>query len=384
MKPLLTWVASFALAISAFAEAPSAPAISQLFAFYCTPNYALCPYGFQPGPGPLQLSDGNFYGATAWGTTNTALGGTVWQANLSGDVNTLYTFTANGSGEYVNGQIPSIGLVVGADGILYGVTALGGASDGGVFYSLTTGGTERVLYNFCSLPGCLDQPLPIVPGGDGNFYGITPTMIFKLTSEGVWSQFYTFNLPSIEGNLLIAGTDGNLYGVASTDLFGTHAKGIIFRLTTGGVFTTVHTFPNQTGATVLTQGSNGTLYGVVSGKTSGIFEITSAGKYKVLQKTAEGTYPPTLLVEGSDGNLYGLINNFNHPPYPGAVFAITRKGKTIFSEELDCATVGCDPLSLIEASDGNFYGLTPLGGSVSPGDIQNGTIFKVASGLKPR
>ena len=382
MKRLLCCVACFAFAISGLAQTPSSPPISQLFAFYCTPNYEFCPDGFQPGPGPIQLSDGNLYGATAYGNTGNG-GGTVWRTNLSGDVSTIYNFTPNGSGQYPNGQIPSNGLVAGADGNLYGVTALGGANDAGVLYSLTTTGTEQVLYSFCSLSGCPDQALPVVLGGDGNFYGITPEFVFKLTPEGVWSQFYSFNLPSSEGILLVAGTDGNLYGVASS--FGTKAHGSVFRLTTAGVYTAVHTFPKQVGATVLTQGSSGTLYGVFSGLTkSGIFRITPAGMYKVVQKTPQGAYLPTLLLEGSDGNLYGLINDTQKANYPGAVFAVSPKGKTIFSEELDCNTVGCDPLSLIEASDGNFYGLPPLGGPVSPGDIQNGTIFKVATGLKER
>ncbi|MGA2423703.1 MAG: choice-of-anchor tandem repeat GloVer-containing protein [Terriglobales bacterium] len=382
MKSLLTYVAFFGFAVSAFAQAPSAPPLSQLFAFYCTPNYATCPYGFQPGPGPIQLANGNLYGATAYSASGNG-GGTVWQANLSGDVNTLYNFSPNGSGQYPNGEVPSNGLVAGADGNLYGVTALGGANDAGVFYSLTTAGTQQILYSFCSLSGCPDQAFPIVLGGDGNFYGITPEFVFQLTPDGVWSQFYNFHLPSSAGVLLIAGTDGNLYGVASS--FAPKVRESIFRLTTGGVYTTVHTFPKNAGATVLTQSSNGTLYGVFNNEKTGIFEISTAGTYKVLQKTPQGAYPPTLLLEGSDGNLYGLINDLNvYPPYPGAVFAITPKGKTIFSEEFDCNTVGCDVLSLIEASDGNFYGLAVQGGTVAPGDIQNGTIFKVATGLKER
>jgi uncharacterized repeat protein (TIGR03803 family) len=378
MKSLLACVAFVAIAAIAFGQAPP---ISQLFAFYCTPNYGTCPDGFQPGPGPIQLANGNLYGATAYSASGNG-GGTVWQANLSGDVNTLYNFAPNGSGQYPNGEVPSNGLVAGADGNLYGVAALGGTNDAGVFYSLTTAGTQQVLYNFCSLSGCPDQAFPVVLGGDGNFYGITSTFVFQLTPEGVWSQFYNFHLPESEGVLLIAGTDGNLYGIASS--FEPKVRGSIFRLTTGGVYTTVHTFGKNMGATVLTQGSNGTLYGVFDGEKTGIFEISTAGKYKVLQKTPEGAYLPTLLVEGSDGNLYGLINDPQKENYPGAVFAVSPKGKTIFSEELNCDTVGCDPESLIEGSDGNFYGLTPIGGTVEPGDIQNGTIFKVATGLKER
>jgi uncharacterized repeat protein (TIGR03803 family) len=379
MKPLLTCVAFLAVAAFAFGQAPP---ISQLFAFYCTPNYGTCPNGFQPGPGPIQLADGNLYGATAYGDSGNGEG-TVWQANLSGDVNALYTFLPNGSGQYPNGEIPSISLAAGIDGNLYGVTALGGANDEGVFYRLTTTGTQEVLYSFCSLSGCPDLPLPVVPGADGNFYGITPEFVFQLTPDGVWSQFYNFHLPSSEGILLIPGTDGNLYGAAFIDL-GPKFKGVIFRLTTGGVYTAVHTFPKQQGAIVLTQGSNGTIYGVFTGLKSGIFQIDTAGKYKLIQKVADPAYAPTLLVAGSDGNLYGLINNTQKENYPGAVFAINAKRKTIFSEELNCNTVGCFPIGLTEAGDGNFYGLAFEGGTVSPGDIQNGTVFKVATGLKER
>ena len=379
MKSLLVCLLFVAVATSAFGQGPP---ISQLFAFYCTPDYGTCPNGFQPGPGPIQLANGYLYGATAYNDTGNS-GGTVWQADFSGDVSALYTFLPNGSGQFPEGDIPSNALVAGIDGNLYGVTALGGTNDDGVLYSLTTSGTQQVLYNFCSLPGCPDQAFPIVAGADGNFYGITPKYVFQITPAGIWSQFYNFDFPTLLGNLLIAGTDGNLYGAASYDAFGPKPRGTVFRLTTGGVFTIVHTFPKQQGATFLTQAANGTIYGAFTGlKDDGVFQIDTAGTYKTLQKTVFA-YTPTFLVAGSDGNLYGLINNESiYPPYPGSVFAISAKKKTIFSEEFDCNTVGCDPVSLIEASDGDFYGLTTSGGTVAPGDIQNGTIFKVATGLK--
>jgi uncharacterized repeat protein (TIGR03803 family) len=378
MKPLLACVAFFGFAISAFAQAPSTPPISQLFAFYCNSDYSSCPDGFQPGLGPVQLSDGNFYGTTWYGDTSTDLG-TVWQATLSGDVNVLYTFKPNRSGKYVNGSYPVVGFVAGTDGKLYGVTLEGGTQNSGVFYSMTTGGSLQVLYNFCSLSGCPDQAIPIVLGGDGNFYGLTAKLVFKLTPEGEWSQIYNF--PSSEqGVELIAGTDGNLYGVAETLPF-QDEKASVFRLTTDGVYTALHTFPKLDRVGALTQSLRGTLYGVFCcGTNTGIFQINPAGKYKVLQKTAQGTFPPSLLVKGSDGHLYGLITNGSS--YPGYVFAISAKGKTIFSEEFNCTSDGCDPLSLIEANDRNFYGLTAVGGTVQQGDNPNGTIFKVATGKR--
>jgi len=380
MKTLLSCVAFFGFAISAFAQSPSAPRISQVFAFYCNSDYSSCPDGFQPALGPVQLSDGNFYGTTWYGNTSTDLG-TVWQATPSGDVNVLYTFKPNGSGKYVNGSYPAVSFVAGTNGDLYGVTLDGGAQNNGVFYSITTGGSLKVLYNFCSLSGCPDQAVPVVLGGDGNFYGLTTTLVFKLTPEGAWSQLYSFP-SSEEGVELIAGTDGHLYGVAAS-LPIQSTKESVFRLTTSGAYTVLHTFPKLEGVSALTQSSKGTLYGVFCcGANTGIFQINSARKFKILQTTPQGAFPPSLLVKGSDGKLYGLITNGSD--YPGYVFAMTTKGKTVFSEQFNCASDGCDPLSLIEASDGNFYGLTAVGGTVSQGDNPDGTMFKVATKLKLR
>jgi uncharacterized repeat protein (TIGR03803 family) len=382
MKPLTVCLAFCAFTISVVAQTPSTPPISQVFAFYCNSDYSLCPDGFQPALGPIQLADGNFYGTTWYGSTSTGLG-TVWQATTSGEVNTLYTFEPNGSGQYLNGSLPAISFVAGPDGKLYGITVEGGSQGDGVFYSITTAGSQQVLYNFCSLPGCPDQAFPVVLAGDGNFYGInsgsTTSFVFRLTPDGAWSQFYNFPSGQL-GEELVAGTDGNLYGVEAPLSF-TKFKESVFRLTTAGEYTVLRTFPKLDRVNALVQSTNGTVYGVSCCDTNtGVFEITSAGKYKMLQKTPESALPPTLLVPGSDGNLYGLIANGAN--YDGQVFGILTKKKNSFTETLNCASDGCDPLSLIEAIDGNFYGLTAKGGSVSPGDNSNGTIFKVATGLK--
>lgn len=379
MKLLLAGLAFFAFALSPFAQAGSTPPISQVFAFYCNSDYSSCPDGFQPALGPIQLADGNFYGTTWYGNTSTDLG-TVWQATLSGDVNVLYTFTANSSGQYINGSYPTVSFEADEKGNLYGVTLEGGTQNSGVFYSITTGGNLQVLYNFCSLPGCPDAEAPIVRAGDGNFYGITAKMIFKLSPEGAWTQFYTFP-SSEEGQELIAGSEGELYGVAGSLPVESQTQSL-FLLTTTGKHTVLHTFPELERVSALTQSLSGTLYGVLCcGTNTGIFQINFGG-YKLLRKTPAGMFPPSLLVPGSDGNLYGLITNGSL--YPGYVFALTAQGKTLFNEQFDCASDGCDPLSLMEASDGNFYGLTAVGGTVPSGNNPDGTIFKVATGLKVR
>lgn len=377
MKLSLACLACLAFALSAFAQSGSAPQFSQVFAFYCNSDYSSCPDGFGPSLGPIQLADGYLYGTTAYGNTSGDLG-TVWQATLSGSINTLYTFTANSSGEYLNGSYPTVSFVADEKGNLYGVTLQGGTQNSGVFYTITNSGNFQVLYNFCSLPGCPDMTVPIVRAGDGNFYGITAKMIFKLSPEGVWTQIYTF--PSNEeGVELIAGSSGEMYGIAASLPVETQRQSL-FLLTTAGKHTVLHTFPKLEHVSALTQSFSGTLYGVLCcGTDTGIFQINFDG-YKLLRKTPAGTFPPSLLVPGSDGNLYGLITNGSS--YPGYVFGITAQGKALFNEQFNCASDGCDPLSLIEANDGNFYGLTAVGGTVSSGDNPDGTIFKLATGLK--
>jgi uncharacterized repeat protein (TIGR03803 family) len=381
MRQVITCFTVFALAVCASAQSPS---ISQFFPFYCNSGYTFCPNGFQPALGPVQLSDGNFYGTTWYGSTSTGLG-TVWQATPAGDINILYTFESNGSGQYLNGSYPSVSFEAGPEGKLYGVTLEGGAQGEGVFYSITPGGSQQVLYNFCSVAGCPDQAVPIVLASDGNFYGIsfptsTSSIIFRLTPQGAWSQFYTFPLGQL-GEELVAGTDGTLYGVEAPTSF-TKFKESVFRLTTAGEYTVLRTFPKGDRVNPLVQSAGGTLYGVsCCGTNTGVFEITTVGKYKMVQKTPEGAFQPSLLVPGSDGNLYGLIANGGN--YDGQVFGIFAKKKDSFSETLNCAD-GCVPLSLTEGSDGNFYGLTAKGGTVSPGDNTDGTVFKVATGLKNR
>ena len=61
-------------------------------------------------------SDGNFYGTTYGGGTNICGCGTLFRISPSGQYKTLYSFSAIGPGE------PEAGLVQGSDGNFYGTT----------------------------------------------------------------------------------------------------------------------------------------------------------------------------------------------------------------------------------------------------------------------
>jgi uncharacterized repeat protein (TIGR03803 family) len=90
---------------------------------------------------------------------------------------------------------------------------------------------------------------------------------------------------------------------------------------------------------------------------------------------ADGANPAAGLVQGSDGNFYGTTYNGGAYDY-GAVFKISARGEFIWSysfcQQNNCPD-GYHPQStLVQATDGNFYGTTSVGG-----ENDGGTIFKV-------
>jgi len=162
MRYVLSMLASLFLVTASFAEPATTPTISQVFAFLCNKNFSLCPDGFDPALGPIQLSNGALYGTTWWaGQGNSNYGGTVWKVTTSGKASVLHTFASNTKGQFPNGENPVIGFAEGKDGSLYGVTEQGGTNNAGVFYRITANGTFKVLYNFCSVSGCPDGPGPL-------------------------------------------------------------------------------------------------------------------------------------------------------------------------------------------------------------------------------
>ena len=361
-------------------HASSTPAISQVFAFFCNPGFTSCPDGFDPAVGPIQLSNGFLYGTTWWaGQGNANAGGTVFAASTSGKIKVLHTFQPGSNGKFLNGENPVIAFVRGADGDLYGVTESGGAHSFGVFYKITPTGTFQVLYNFCSLSGCPDAPGKIVLGFDGNFYGVTTNMVFRLTPQGAWSSLYTLTSTDGTAQTLIQGVDGNFYGTAFYGL----EQGRIFQVTPSGQFTILYTLPQFKNITTsLVQASDGNFYGGTSYGT--VFQFTSAGQFTdIATLTAAEGPTPTFLLQASDGNLWGLCRNGGSAPdRPGTVFAVSTTGTVLASAEFSCASTGCNPEQMTQGADGKFYGVAITGGRAASNPL--GTLFRIDAGLTTR
>jgi uncharacterized repeat protein (TIGR03803 family) len=301
---------------------------------------------------------------------------------------TLVNF--NGSNGYSPDQTS---LIQGTDGNLYGNTTSGGKNENGTIFKTSTAGALTTLYSFCSQPNCSDGDTPqgaLIQATDGNFYGTTnyggnscPTYgncgtVFRMTPEGVLSTLYRFcarpHCP--DGALPVAGllqaTNGNFYG--TTPVGGRCQQGnqgcggTIFEMTPSGQLKTLVRFDGSDGESpedALIQGTNGELYGTA---IQVVFDITLSGNLEVLAKLSDlrGS-----LVQATDGNFYGT-STYSGAYDMGTVFKMTPAGAVTTLHSFN-GTDGSQPYAgLIQATDGNFYGTTTMGGA-----YQYGTIFQM-------
>jgi len=342
------------------------------------------------------------------------------------------TLTTLANFDVTNGAGPN-SLVQGSDGNLYRTTNGGGSDSSGIVFKVTPAGALTTLYSFSGFADASQ----LVQASDGNFYGATffggPDSwgtIFKISPSGKFTTVYT--IQGMSGTFgtdpnggLIQATDGNFYG--TTNLGGDHGDdGTVFKFNPDGTFTTLQNFQGSDGANPLAsliQATDGNFYGTtpvggagscpgdafigITGGCGTIFKITPGGALTTLYSfgvgstasatPADGANPIAPLIQGRDGNFYGTtpaggigdcqgnLNIINvNANGCGTIFKITPAGKLTTLYRFGATpTDGASPSAgLIQASDGNFYGTTTVGGT---GLCQNlafatvgcGTIFTI-------
>jgi uncharacterized repeat protein (TIGR03803 family) len=119
--------------------------------------------------------DGTIYGTTSFGGDPSG-DGTAWSIKLTNGTwvyNQIYKFNGN-----TGGSLPHSGLILAADGALYGTTAGGGLYGGGTFYKLVPNGsswTYVTLHNFIPRDPNGDSPYGDLLYANNNFYGMNLT-----------------------------------------------------------------------------------------------------------------------------------------------------------------------------------------------------------------
>ena len=329
------------------------------------------------------------------------LRGPLWSAALllcatafcaAQTVSTVYNFT----GTKTSGKTPwYVTLVQGTNGSLYGTTYGGGASGFGTVFSVTTSGTQTLLYSFKG--GTKDGANPtggLTLGSDGNFYGTTQQggtgtqgIVFKMTTAGVITILHNFN-SATDGAFPwgppILASDGNFYGTTSGG--GTKGSGIVYKITSSGTFTTVYKFDINHGFAPIappTQGVDGYLYIPISqGGTNfcgTIVQMTTAG---VINNTydfpcgAGGSFPIGPLVQASNGDFYSTTQD-GGTNSEGTIYQLTT-GLNVTVLHSFGATFGDGTFpsaGLLLATDGNYYGSTSDGGTYG-----DGTLFNTSTG----
>ena len=361
-------------------------------------------------------SDGTLYGTTSGGG---AYGlGTVYKITTDSVFTTLYQFDG------LSGSQPFTGLIFGLDGDLYGTTTWGGANGLGTVYKISTNGRMIILHSFNNRDGAYPMDR-LVQGSDGNFYGTTwggNCNFFEITPSGNFTPLYSLHVTDGTNpqSGLIQGSDGCFYGMTSSG--GTAGGGgTLFKMipvlangAVGGSFNYQMSASNNptysatvSGSSLSTIGLMINSSGLISGTptVSGTFNITvtasngfgssstiltvafalppvvSADDLQPILTTlhefngTDGADPKGGLITGTDGCFYGTTKSgglYND----GTVFQITASGSLTSLYSFKGNPDGANPqASLVQGSNGVFYGTTVAGGSNG-----GGTVYALVSG----
>ncbi len=296
---------------------------------------------------------------------------------------TVYAFSG-----LTDGSSPYGSLLLGSDGNLYGLTYIGGAYGGGEAFRIAPDGSQTLLYSFGAGSDGANPHGSLIEGSDGNFYGVTAYggsyghgVLFRLSASGIESVLYAFGAGADAQDpygSLLQGSDGNLYGMSVNG--GAYGAGTVFVVSPQGSELVLHSFgaagDGQAPFGSLIEASDGNLYGMTSAGgaySSGIaFRMTLQGAESLLHSFgagADGANPAGSLIQGSDGNFYGLTRD-GGAYGTGALIEFSADGTESVRVSLGAGADGANPFGdLLLGSDGNFYALTRNGGANGMGTV---------------
>lgn len=422
----------------------------------------------QSGPdGQLSYSNvtfdsfGNMYGTTFVGGPYGENGGMVWEITKSGTYLDLHDFggnitNANGA-TGPDGHSPNPGVAIDSSGKLYGTTSGGGANYGGTVWEITSSGQYFDLHDFGGIVTNADGttgPDGLAPNGgicfdsSGNLFGTTISggpnntdgIVWEITASDAYLDRHDFGgtITNANGNIGPDGiqpqsgvtfdSSGNMFGTASNGGSFPNRQGMIWEITTAGVYLDLHDFggttTNANGSTGLdgqfptcnvTFDSNGNMFGTtVAGGAYGaayggygtIWEITSGGVYfdrhdfGGIATRSDGTVGPDgqysngSVAFDSFGNMFGVTGaggQYGGSNAQGIVWELTKTGSYVNLHDFGGSVInadgsvgpdGTEPYSGVTFDpSGNMFGTTYNAGP-NPGiyGIGSGIIWEIPLG----
>lgn len=298
----------------------------------------------------IKAKDGHFYGTTENG--GQFGNGTVFRLTTAGVFTTLADF-GNSTDTYTGPQSPRAPLVQASNGLFYGTSAGGGTGGSGTVFSVTTSGAYKTLINFTNRTGTYlgsTPEAPLIQGTDGYLYGTTRLggssqrgTVFRVSTGGAFKSLIQFtggspNYGAEPRGALVQDNEGNLFGTTSTS--GNNGLGTVFQLSDvlppkASVFTNTVTFISGTRATLAgainPEGTTATYwfeYGTTTsyGKRAPLTNASAgAGKaYVNVSTTITGLTPSTtyhyrLVAMNGGGTTWGNDLDFITGPNPNIV-----------------------------------------------------------------
>ncbi|MCD4682901.1 MAG: T9SS type A sorting domain-containing protein, partial [Bacteroidales bacterium] len=356
--------------------------------------------GALPYESVFQASNGKLYGMTLEGGTNNF--GVIYKYDLVTQ-NLTKEIDFDGFG---NGASPSGKLLQASNDKLYGMTSSGGTNNFGVLFEYdfaTSTYTKKLDFN--GIMYGANPPGSLIEISDGMLYGMTITggvedkgILFKYDpGDETFTKlldFYGLDFGENPYGSLVEATNGKLFGTTRSG--GEMDKGILFEYDpVNGIFLKKFDFlRSPEGSTPygsLLQASNGKVYGLTSeggdNHSGTIFEYDPVAKtYSVIYDFDwynTGGSPRGSLIQASNGNLYGMTNYGTASSY-GALFGYDPVTNTYTKlHDFDGINYGSNPYgNLLQASNNKLYGLTYHGGINDDGvlfefDLNTNTFTKM-------